>query len=93
MVKVLVEDYLCDPGVRDKSGRTPADWARSKDHTHITYYLSSIEMVVSSECDYHCWNAEHNGVINYRSREGSSVADFCFDQYCNSILCTLIEQF
>ena len=40
VVKVLVEDYLCDPGVRDKSGRSPSDWARSKDHTHITHYLS-----------------------------------------------------
>jgi hypothetical protein len=46
---VLVEDYLCDPGVRDKNGRTPADRAQSKGHTNITSYLSSIEKTVSSE--------------------------------------------
>ena len=50
-VKLLVEDYLCDPGVRDKDGETPADWARDKGHTHITSYLSSIEKIVSSECE------------------------------------------
>ena len=30
VAKVLVEDYLCDPGVRDKDGLTPLDftWLR-----------------------------------------------------------------
>ena len=54
VVKVLVEDYLCDPGVRDKDGETPADWAEIQGHTHIISYLSSIEKTVSSECDFHC---------------------------------------
>ena len=51
VVKLLVEDYLCDPGVRDKNGEAPADWAKSQRHTLITSYLSSIEKVVSSECE------------------------------------------
>ena len=51
VVKVLVEDYLCDPGVRDKGGVTPADLAKRKVHTQITSYLSSIERTVSSELD------------------------------------------
>ena len=46
-MRLLVEDYLCDPAVRDKSGETPADYAQR--HTHITSYLSSIEKIVSSE--------------------------------------------
>ena len=62
MVKVLVEDYLCDPGVRGKDGWTPTDRAQSTGHTHITSYLSSIEKSVSSEYDFYCWNAEHWGV-------------------------------
>ena len=49
VVKLLVEDYLCDPGVRDKYGYTPAYVDQS--HTHITSYLSSIEKIVSSECE------------------------------------------
>ena len=50
VVKVLVED-LCDPGVRDKDGQTPAEVAKGEGHTQITFYLSSIEKTVSSELD------------------------------------------
>ena len=50
-VKLLVEGYQCDPGVRAKNGETPADRATSQGHTHITFYLSSIEKIVSSECE------------------------------------------
>ena len=50
-VKLLVEDYLCDPGVRAKNEWTTADVARLKGQTHITFYLSSIEKIVSSECE------------------------------------------
>ena len=51
VVKVLVEDYLCDPGIRDNDGRTIADWAKREGQTQITSYLSSIEKTVSSECN------------------------------------------
>ena len=58
VVKLLVEDYLCDPEVKDRNGHTPADKAKSKGHTHVTSYLSSIENIVSSECQdevyYYC---------------------------------------
>ena len=49
VVRVLVEDYLCDPGVRDRNRRTPADWAQSEGQTQILSYLSFIEKTVSSE--------------------------------------------
>ena len=50
VVKLLVEDYLCDPSVKAEGGQTPADLAQSKGHTAITFYLSSIEKTVCSEC-------------------------------------------
>ena len=49
-VKLLVEDYLCDPGMRNNNGETPIDWSRREGYAHITFYLSSIEKTVSSEC-------------------------------------------
>ena len=45
VVRLLVEDYLCDPAVRAENGKTPADVAQSQGHTHITSYLSSIEKI------------------------------------------------
>ena len=59
VVKKLVEDYMCDPGVTNGDGLTPADWACVKGHIRITSYLSSIAKTVSSECDYYSVIAQH----------------------------------
>ena len=44
---------MCDPGVRNGDGLTPADLARVEGHIRVTSYLSSIAKTVSSECDYY----------------------------------------
>ena len=49
VVRLLVEDYHCDPGIKDKSGLTPAQWAEKEGHTDISAYFSSIENTVSSD--------------------------------------------
>ena len=42
IVKLLVEDYRCNPDVRNTRVETPADCARRRKHKHITSYLSSV---------------------------------------------------
>ena len=51
VVKLLVEEYHCNPDVIDNSKHTPADVAQQNGFTDISLYLLSIEKIVSSECN------------------------------------------
>ena len=50
-----VEDYLCDPGLTDKRGKTPFDIAHKTGQLLTASYLFSIQATLSSECaSCHC---------------------------------------
>ena len=55
IVRLLIEDCLCDPAVKTKVGATPLDAAK----TGVAEYLTSIMNVVSSKCVIRSANTSH----------------------------------
>lgn len=49
VVRLLVEDYHCDPGVTDKYGNVPLDVARQYNKESVISFLSTFQKSVSSK--------------------------------------------
>ena len=42
-LKLLVEEHLCDPDIKDREGKTVAEMAKLRGHGNITTYLSIVQ--------------------------------------------------